>query len=94
MDETYRKDFKMTSEDMTKLLAAMQPDPMIALQCGSGPTLQERANVAWKELGERMGFEHMSVRAPLGGCDPHVFSAIPVDETVSQIEKDQDDHRD
>ena len=70
-----RKNYEMTQEDLDTLLAAMQPEPMIMLQCGTGRSIQERANEAWKKLGEKMGFQHMTVAPAAGG--PRFFSAEP-----------------
>lgn len=72
-----RKDFEMTQEDLDKLLEAMKPVPMIMLQCGTPPSQQERANAAWEELGNRMGFEYMSVLP--NGKGNRFFSAIPME---------------
>jgi hypothetical protein len=52
----------------------MKPVPMIMLQCGEPPSQQENANAAWKRLGVKMGFDHMTVR-PTGEGD-RFFSAI------------------
>jgi hypothetical protein len=71
---TERIDYEMTADDLEELLAAMQPQPMILLQCGTPQSVQERANNAWKKLGEKMGFDYMTVR-PTGRGD-RFFSAI------------------
>jgi hypothetical protein len=71
-----RKDYEMTQEDLSILLAAITPTPYIAVTGGIGPSsVQERANRAWETLGNRMGFDHMSVR-PTGRGD-RFFSAEP-----------------
>ena len=67
------KDFEMAQEQLDRLLKAMQPVPLIALQCGMPPSPQARANAAWKALGEDMGFKHMTVK-PNGKGD-RFFSA-------------------
>lgn len=69
-----KKDFEMTHEDLDALLAAMKPVPMIALQCGTPRSRQENANAAWARLGEKMGFDPMTVR-PNGKGD-RFFSAV------------------
>ena len=68
-----RKRFEMTDEQLEKMLESMKPTPAIMLQCGEPPSQQERANAAWKALGDEMGFEHMTVR-PNGEGDK-VFTA-------------------
>jgi molybdopterin biosynthesis enzyme len=67
--------FKMTQEDMEHLLAAMRPVPMIMLQCGNSPSQQDSANEAWRALGLRMGFKHMTVKPD--GSNPLCFMAEP-----------------
>jgi hypothetical protein len=71
-----RSDFEMTWDDLSTLLQAMKPAPMIMLQCGTPRSVQENANAAWARLGEKMGFDPMSVR-PNGKGD-RFFSAMPV----------------
>lgn len=56
-----KKEFKMTDDDMKVIMEACKPIPMIALQCGTPPSQQEMANIAWEELGKRMGFDYMTV---------------------------------
>jgi hypothetical protein len=68
-----RRDFEMTQEDLAEILEACKPVPAIALQCGPIFSRQENANRAWQRLGEKMGFDHMTVR-PNGKGD-RFFSA-------------------
>ena len=70
-----RQNFEMSEQDLSALLDAMRPVPMIALQCGTPRSVQERANDAWAALGKKMGFDHMTVR-PTGRGD-RFFSAVP-----------------
>jgi hypothetical protein len=76
-----RKNYDMLPEDLAKIKEACKPEPLIVLQCGMPRSLQERANSAWKELGERMGFDHMTVR-PRSGSE-RFFSA---EETIHPTE--------
>ena len=46
-----RIEFVMSEADKAKLLEASSPVPLIALQCGPNMSQQERANIAWGELG-------------------------------------------
>tara|TARA_R110000851_G_scaffold16046_3_gene52568 strand:+ start:13452 stop:13685 length:234 start_codon:yes stop_codon:yes gene_type:complete len=69
------KQFEMTQEQLNKIISACQSPPLIMLQCGSVPSVQERANAAWKTLGDEMGFDHMTVR-PADGGDPLFFEAM------------------
>jgi hypothetical protein len=59
--------FKMTEKDYTTLLDSCKPVPLIALQCGMPSTPQERANEAWKQLGEKMGFDSTTVKPSAKG---------------------------
>jgi hypothetical protein len=70
-----RTNYEMTEEDLERILEACKPVPMIMLQHGPGRSQQERANDAWAELGQRMGFDHMTVQ-PSGTGDRR-FTAIP-----------------
>ena len=69
------QNYEITEKQLEELLDAMQPVPMIMLQCGSPRSPQARANDAWKKLGDVMGFDHMTVR-PNGKGD-RFFSAVP-----------------
>lgn len=73
-----RIDYVMSEEDLDQLLNAMKPLPMIMLQYGTPPSVQERANQAWAVLGKKMGFDPMTVR-PNGKGDRY-FSAIPTEQ--------------
>ena len=57
-----RIEFQMSESDKAKLLEACKSGPMIALQCGPVMSPQERANIAWGELGKKMGFKAMTVQ--------------------------------
>ncbi len=72
---TQRLEYEMTQEDLDVLLEAMKPVPLIMLQCSHPVSRQERANTAWKALGDKMGFEYMSVE-PNGKGD-RFFTAVP-----------------
>lgn len=74
-----RVEYEMTEADLNKLLDACKPVPMIMLQCGMPRSRQEMANDAWHELGQRMGFKHMTVR-PTGKGD-RFFTAEPIEAT-------------
>jgi hypothetical protein len=53
-----------------------QSTPLIALQCGMPQSPQEAANQAWCALGDRMGFNGMTVEP---GLDDLSFTAIPTE---------------
>ena len=69
-----RLEFEMTQEDLDTLLAAMKPVPYMVVGGHAPISLQENANNAWKQLGDKMGFEHMTVR-PNGKGD-RFFTAM------------------
>ena len=73
-----RQDFEMSPDDVRLIMdriAKARSTPLIMLQCGMPQSAQEAANAAWAELGNRMGFDPMSVR-PNGKGD-RFFSAVP-----------------
>lgn len=56
------REFEISEEQEKKLLEAMKPVPLIALQCGMPRSQQENANEAWKAIGREMGFDGMTVQ--------------------------------
>jgi len=80
-----RTNYEMTQADLESLFEAMKPVPMIMLQCGPGRSQQDRANDAWKALGDRMGFDHMTVQ-PTGQGD-RFFSAVPNESEETKARK-------
>ena len=71
-----KSDYEMTEEDLNKIKEASKPVPMIMLQLGLPRSLQERANAAWKDLGDRMDFDHMTVEP--NGKGERFFRANPI----------------
>lgn len=67
--------YEMTQADLETLLEAMKPVPLIMLQCGMPPSRQENANAAWARLGDKMGFDYMTVQPH--GANVRFFSATP-----------------
>jgi len=78
---TDRVEYTMTQEDCDTLLEAMKPTPMIMLQCGTPPSQQERANIAWAVLGKKMGFDPTTPR-PIQGRSMLHFTAVPEGPTT------------
>ena len=72
-----KREFKMTPEQLEKLLISCTPVPMIMLQCGNPPSQQETANRAWDALGKEMGFVG-STATPVPGKSDLYFYAEPV----------------
>jgi len=67
-----RRNYEMSQEDLDKILNACKVGGMVPR------SPQENANAAWAELGEKMGFDPMTVM--LDGGDIKCFSAVPVKE--------------
>jgi len=76
-----RCEFEMSEDDLKELLDAGKPTPVMYLSGGIpiGGNPQENANRAWKRLGEKMGFDHMTVR-PIQGKGERVFTAIATEK--------------
>lgn len=73
-----RKTYTMTQADYDEIIDKIgkaQNTPLIMLQCGARVSVQQVANDAWIALGERMGFDGMSVKP---GGDKLSFTAIPI----------------
>lgn len=72
-----RRNYEMSQADLDGIMAKInsaRKTPLVAIHCGPVPSLQEVANDAWAELGQRMGFDHMTVQP---GSGNRFFSAIP-----------------
>lgn len=78
-----RQEFKMSEEDLKTILDACKPAPLIALQTGMPASPQENANRAWQALGERMGFDGMTVE-PVRGKGQRFFTAEIVEPPPPQ----------
>ena len=51
-----------------------------------GRSPQEKANAAWRALGKKMGFDHMSVQ-PIPGKGNLFFSAVPSENETQRAER-------
>lgn len=78
---TERREYEMTEEDLKKLLDACKPVPYMVIGGRPPRTPQENANAAWAELGQRMGFDHMTV-SPVEGRGYRFFTAVPIERKV------------
>jgi hypothetical protein len=78
-----RKEFEMTEEDLRALLEACRPTPAMFLSGGTPmfDTPQENANRAWQRLGEKMGFDYLTVQ-PVPGKGQRTFSAVTVEKAA------------
>lgn len=75
-----RKDYKLTEEQHSALLAASQPTPVMYLSGGQPMynSPQQNAIDAWRLLGKKLGFRGDSV-LPIVGRDSYHFSAVPIE---------------
>lgn len=74
-----RQKYEMSVDGLAKILKACEALPYIL---GSGgvepPDPMIRINRVWEELGEEMGFQHMTVK-PVSGKGQRHFTAEPVE---------------
>ncbi len=80
-----RTEYEMTEGDLKELMEACKP--VVAMMIGGhGPSSpQENANRAWQRLGEKMGFDHMTVRPT--GRGNRFFTAIPSETEAARTER-------
>ena len=71
------KEFKMTNKQFEDLLRASKPVPYMVVGGYLPTSPQENANVAWANLGKKMGFDPMTVK-PIAGKDQTYFTAEPI----------------
>jgi hypothetical protein len=69
------EEFEMSQEQLDVLMDSTKAVPMIAINCGTTMSQQERANRAWQSLSLELGFEHMTAR-PARGKSNRFFEAI------------------
>lgn len=72
-----RETFHMTEDDHAALIKCIdiaRNRPLIAINTGTPPSVQQMVNEAWASLGERMGFDAMTVEP---GGDRLTFTAVP-----------------
>ena len=83
-----RVNYEMTEEDLAALMDSCKPTPVMYLTGGQPmfDSPQENANRAWKRLGEKMGFDHMTV-APIPGQGTHFFTAVPKETEAQMMER-------
>lgn len=59
--KSMKKEFEMTEQDLNEILESCKPVPYLLPNCGRIRTPQENANSAWENLGNKMGFDFMTV---------------------------------
>lgn len=72
------QEYQMSPEDHAALIEACKPVPAMYLSGGQPmfDSPQESANRAWQKLGDKMGFDHMTVE-PISGKPATFFRAMP-----------------
>jgi hypothetical protein len=79
--------YEMTEADLEEILNACKSVPLIMVG-GMGPSSpQENANRAWKKLGDKMGFDHMTVQ-PRQGFGNRFFTAVPNETAEAKAERE------
>ncbi len=81
-----RVKYEMTDDDLKSLLDACKPTPAILVGEYTPSSPQENANRAWQALGEKMGFDHTTVK-PIAGNAQTIFSAVPSETTEQKKER-------
>lgn len=76
-------EYEMTQADLDAILDACKPVPYMVMGGMAPRSPQENANAAWAALGEKMGFDYMTVRPSSKG--DRFFTATP-SETGPQRE--------
>ena len=82
-----RTEYEMTEADLKEILAACKPVPVMMVGNTVPRSSQENANRAWAHLGEKMGFDPMTVR-PVQGKGQRFFSAVPSETAEARAERE------
>lgn len=61
-----RKEFKMTDDQLKKLMDACKPVPYMVFGGIAPRSPQENANDAWEALGKELGFDYNTVEPSVG----------------------------
>lgn len=68
------KKYEMSEDDLDEILKACAPVTYIIVGGREPSSPQENANRAWARLGDKMGFDSLTV-APIDGEDVRFFQA-------------------
>lgn len=82
-----RVNYEMTQDDLDQIKKACKPVPCIMIGGSTAPSQQENANRAWASLGEKMGFDSMSVRP--AGKGMRFFTAVPSETDIQRDEREE-----
>lgn len=81
-----RTNYEMTKDDHAALLDACKSTPVMLIGGTTSRTPQENANAAWHRLGEKMGFNYMTVQ-PDPARGERFFTAIPLESSTARDER-------
>ena len=81
-----RTNYEMSEENLKGLLDACKSVPVMMIGSYTPSSPQENANTAWRSLGEKMGFDSMTVQ-PIQGRGQRFFSAIPNETNIQREER-------
>ena len=81
-----RVNYEMTEDELKELLESCKPTSCIMVGAYAPSSPQERANRAWQRLGEKYGFDYMTVR-PIQGKWTRFFSAVPSETPLQREER-------
>ena len=79
-------EYEMTQAQFDKMIehiTSARNTPLIMLQCGAPPSVQEVANGCWQELGREMGFDGMTVKPHPSG-NQLKFTATPTPQFTKE----------
>lgn len=82
-----RTNYEMTEEDLAAIIDACKSTPVIMIGSYTPASPQENANRAWAKLGEKMGFDHLTVE-PIPGKGHRFFTAVPNETEEGRKERE------
>ena len=81
-----RTNYEMTEDDLRELMKACAPTIVIKVGNYVPASPQENANQAWKALGEKYGFDSMTVQ-PTNGKGDRFFTAVPSENEIQKEDR-------
>ena len=70
--------YEMTDDEFADIVAASQPTAAVSFGGVEMPTARQNANMAWRALGDKLGFDWATVTPPAPDDPQTVFYARPV----------------
>lgn len=81
-----RINYEMTQQELDELLESFKAVPVMMIGSYAPSSQQENANRAWARLGEKLGFDYMTVQ-PISGKGDRFFSAVPSENETQREER-------